>query len=297
MSVTAISCTCAGDSSSRETDVFLRQQGLPLWVWHGCIGNDRNVWAHPRWSGYGNDGTLLLSIPKITSSNPSGGSELTFRSDLLLTARCGSTWALIEFACLPCYLGNTLCSQRLEPPGRCYTNAQIYFILLLQPALFFKVFKCKHLAVSVGLEDSRSGTSTSFTFLDCSLTPPFWSLTKPRLGWEKKIKIIKVKTYLGHYRRDFWLVRWCLFTDFKVWEPQLVRALHVSIKKDDSRFWSNDQKVINRSLLSQIRNTVAQVCGRGKDWTVYLSAHKRVLRFTKCAIFPATLWMLIAHGR
>jgi hypothetical protein len=27
------------------------------------------------------------SIPKITGSNPNGGSELTFRSDLLLTAR------------------------------------------------------------------------------------------------------------------------------------------------------------------------------------------------------------------
>jgi hypothetical protein len=26
------------------------------------------------------------SIPKVTGSNPSGGSELTFRSDLLLTA-------------------------------------------------------------------------------------------------------------------------------------------------------------------------------------------------------------------
>jgi hypothetical protein len=45
-------------------------------------------------------------------------SELTFRSYLLLTARGGSTRALIEFACLPCYPGNTLCSQRLEPPGR-----------------------------------------------------------------------------------------------------------------------------------------------------------------------------------
>jgi hypothetical protein len=31
------------------------------------------------------------SIPMITSSNPSGGSELTFGSDLLLTARGGST--------------------------------------------------------------------------------------------------------------------------------------------------------------------------------------------------------------
>jgi hypothetical protein len=31
------------------------------------------------------------SIPKITGSNPSGGSDLTFRSDLLLTARGDST--------------------------------------------------------------------------------------------------------------------------------------------------------------------------------------------------------------
>jgi hypothetical protein len=30
------------------------------------------------------------SISKIASSNPSGGSELTFRSDLLLTARGGT---------------------------------------------------------------------------------------------------------------------------------------------------------------------------------------------------------------
>jgi hypothetical protein len=59
------------------------------------------------------------SILKMTGSNPSGGSEFTLRSDLLLTARGGSTWALlIEFACLPRYPGNTLCSQRLEPPGR-----------------------------------------------------------------------------------------------------------------------------------------------------------------------------------
>jgi hypothetical protein len=33
----------------------------------------------------------LGSIPIITSSNPSGGSELIFRSELLLTARGGST--------------------------------------------------------------------------------------------------------------------------------------------------------------------------------------------------------------
>jgi hypothetical protein len=30
-------------------------------------------------------------IPKIAGSNPSGGSELTFRSDLLLTVRGSST--------------------------------------------------------------------------------------------------------------------------------------------------------------------------------------------------------------
>jgi hypothetical protein len=59
------------------------------------------------------------SIPMIMSLNPSGGCEFTFRSDLLLTARGGCTSALlVEFVCLPCYLGNTLCSQRLELPGR-----------------------------------------------------------------------------------------------------------------------------------------------------------------------------------
>jgi hypothetical protein len=43
------------------------------------------------------------SIPKITSSNPSGGRELTFCFDLLLTARGGSMWALIEI-CLSAVL-------------------------------------------------------------------------------------------------------------------------------------------------------------------------------------------------
>jgi hypothetical protein len=57
------------------------------------------------------------SIPKITGFNPSGGSEFTFRSGLLLTARGGCTWALIELACLACYPGKTLCSQCLEACG------------------------------------------------------------------------------------------------------------------------------------------------------------------------------------
>jgi hypothetical protein len=76
------------------------------------------------------------SIPKIAGSNPSGVSELTFRSELLLTAIGGSTRALIDFTCLPCYQGNTLCSQRLEPPGRAgnmrrYGNPQIYFVYFI----------------------------------------------------------------------------------------------------------------------------------------------------------------------
>jgi hypothetical protein len=84
------------------------------------------------------------TIPMITSSNPSGGSELTFRYDLQLTARGDSMRALlVEFACLPCYPGNTLCSQRLEPPGRAGIGAIqipkfifcIFFILVFKIAL------------------------------------------------------------------------------------------------------------------------------------------------------------------
>jgi hypothetical protein len=44
------------------------------------------------------------SIPMITSSNPSGGSELTFRSDLLLIAR----------------------GYHPEGLGKRYTNPQVY---------------------------------------------------------------------------------------------------------------------------------------------------------------------------
>jgi hypothetical protein len=80
---------------------------MPLRLTRHVWGWDLAEWSE-RWA----------SIPKITSSKPSGGSELTFRSDLLLTARGSSTWALNELACLLCYPGNTLCSQRLEPPGK-----------------------------------------------------------------------------------------------------------------------------------------------------------------------------------
>jgi hypothetical protein len=47
---------------------------------------------------------------KVADSSPSGGSESTFRSDLLLTARGSSMSAPIVVTCLLCYLGNTLCS-------------------------------------------------------------------------------------------------------------------------------------------------------------------------------------------
>jgi hypothetical protein len=57
-------------------------------------------------------------MPKVAGSNPSSGSESTFRSDLLLIVRCSSMWAPVVVACLLCYVGNTLCSQRLEPRGR-----------------------------------------------------------------------------------------------------------------------------------------------------------------------------------
>jgi hypothetical protein len=56
------------------------------------------VWNLAKWS------ERCASIPKFTGSNPSSGRKLTFHSDLLLTARGSSTWALIGFACLLCYL-------------------------------------------------------------------------------------------------------------------------------------------------------------------------------------------------
>jgi hypothetical protein len=43
------------------------------------------------WGGTAEWSERCASIPKITGSNPSGGSELTFCSDLLLTARGGRT--------------------------------------------------------------------------------------------------------------------------------------------------------------------------------------------------------------
>jgi hypothetical protein len=42
-------------------------------------------WELAEWS------ERCISIPKATGSNPSGGSEFSFCSDLLLTARGGST--------------------------------------------------------------------------------------------------------------------------------------------------------------------------------------------------------------
>jgi ankyrin repeat protein len=57
-------------------------------VLEGCVESNynNNGWDLAEWS------ERCASIPKITAdSNPLGGSELTFRSDLLFTARGGST--------------------------------------------------------------------------------------------------------------------------------------------------------------------------------------------------------------
>jgi hypothetical protein len=71
-------------------------------------GHSKCARLNENWKGTRSE--RCASVPKVMDSNPSGGSKSTFRSDLLLTARGGSTWALIEFACLPCYPGNTLLS-------------------------------------------------------------------------------------------------------------------------------------------------------------------------------------------
>jgi hypothetical protein len=49
-------------------------------LFNACFMGDLAKWSE-----------RCASIPKIAGSNPSGGSELTSRSDLLLTARGGST--------------------------------------------------------------------------------------------------------------------------------------------------------------------------------------------------------------
>jgi hypothetical protein len=54
----------------------------------GCV-NDDGRWDLVEWL------ERCASIPMITSSNPSRGSEFSFHSDLLLTARGGCTCALL----------------------------------------------------------------------------------------------------------------------------------------------------------------------------------------------------------
>jgi hypothetical protein len=53
-------------------------------------------------------------MPKVAGSSVSGGSESFFRSDFLeyVSAHCGGLSAVL------CYPSNSLCSQRLELPGR-----------------------------------------------------------------------------------------------------------------------------------------------------------------------------------
>jgi hypothetical protein len=87
-----------------------------------ALKNCSNVTIHMRYRhkvGYTNQkvtryklGWLerCAGVPKFAGSNLSSGSESSFRSDLLLTARGSSTWAPVVAACLLCYPGNTLLS-------------------------------------------------------------------------------------------------------------------------------------------------------------------------------------------
>jgi hypothetical protein len=124
------------------------------------------------------------SIPKITGSNPSGGSKLTFRSDLLLTASGGSTWALNEFACLSCYPGNTLCSQRLEPlekPCRRYTNPTFFY---------YWMCKCSIVCVILYFAEICHTTIWALPYNNPIRYRGFtsWENCKSLLRWEKKIR-------------------------------------------------------------------------------------------------------------
>jgi hypothetical protein len=67
------------------------------------------------------------SIPMITSSNPSGGSELTSRSDLLFTARGGSRLRERSLSLPDCRVTRVTHTEGL---GRRYTNPQIYVFYL-----------------------------------------------------------------------------------------------------------------------------------------------------------------------
>jgi hypothetical protein len=130
------------------------------------------------------------SIPKITSSNPSSGSELIFRFDLLLTARGGSTWAFIEFACLLCYLGNTLLSapRAALGLGRRYTNPQIYLRLT---SLLLKSHKTLSKSLGYTLSticvvtlfpDTQTAGRTKHVFIVCAVSVPhghYYAFTSP----------------------------------------------------------------------------------------------------------------------
>jgi hypothetical protein len=96
----------------------------------GFTTKETHNFKNNKWWDLADWSERCASILKITGSNPSGDSELIFLSDLLLTVRGSSAWVLIEFACLLCYPGNTLCSQLLESFGR-YTNP-LFFLFFFK---------------------------------------------------------------------------------------------------------------------------------------------------------------------
>jgi hypothetical protein len=72
---------CTRNGLTVSAMVHFDSEGFP----YEYDNNLSTGWDLAKWS------ERCVSISKITGSNPSGGSKLTFRSDLLLTARGGST--------------------------------------------------------------------------------------------------------------------------------------------------------------------------------------------------------------
>jgi hypothetical protein len=93
--VVIVACRCKFDFNACHVVLYLQSELnklvlIELFVCPDIMYSMYLGWDLPEWS------ERCASIPKITGSNPSGGSALTFRSDLLLTARDGSSSDRLE---------------------------------------------------------------------------------------------------------------------------------------------------------------------------------------------------------
>jgi hypothetical protein len=75
---------CLHVANKRHVKDLIMLSGVQVIGSEKTSGIERYVWHLAEWS------ERCVSILKITGSKPSGDSELTFHSDLLLTARGGS---------------------------------------------------------------------------------------------------------------------------------------------------------------------------------------------------------------